>query len=266
MWANIGWQQFHLVLGNVDTPTQVIRGTIGLVLPDLAALQKRLKSIEAQMEGTMYSWGPVVCDDWAAVAVTGPWGNRFVVHAVEQPKPMRSLASLGGVDAPKMRTAHHRAAATFAVRGGAGIRYVEFEVGPGCAARVAKHYTDTFACPASVEAGTAAVTIGPGVHLLFTETAVVDTAADEAMRGVHLCIYISNFTATFDALHARGLTWTNPRFKYLDRCDTKEDAAQCYQFRTKDFVDDGGKFFELEHETRTCAHAQFFKHVHYTPK
>ena len=37
---------------------QVIRGTIGLVLPDLAALQKRLKSIEAQMEGTMCAAPP----------------------------------------------------------------------------------------------------------------------------------------------------------------------------------------------------------------
>ena len=68
--------------------------------------------------------------------------------------------------------------------------------------------------------GTAAVTVGPRVHLLFTETQA-DAAADNAMVGVHLCIYIANFSAVFDRLHEKSLTWTNPRFAYLDRCDTK---------------------------------------------
>ena len=39
---------------------------------------------------------------------------------------------------------------------------------------------------------------------------------------------------------------------------------QCHQFRFKDVLGtDGGKIYELEHETRASTHSQFFKRVYY---
>src|SRR5215510_16175840 len=48
MWVNVGEQQFHL-------PTrepQVIEGHVGLVVPDLDVLEKRLESIASGLKGS----------------------------------------------------------------------------------------------------------------------------------------------------------------------------------------------------------------------
>ena len=60
--------------------------------------------------------------------------------------------------------------------------------------------------------------------------------------------------------------WTNPRFEYLDSCDTKQEALECRQFRFKRFAPEGQAFFELEHEVRSVHHLQFAKPVEYTPR
>lgn len=73
MWINVGRAQFHL-------PTrspQVVRGTTGLVVPDLSALTERLAKVAPQLEGTKFGYR--VCND--AVEITCPWGNRLRLHA-----------------------------------------------------------------------------------------------------------------------------------------------------------------------------------------
>ena len=64
---------------------------------------------------------------------------------------------------------------------------------------------------------------------------------------------------------ARRLIWTNPRFAHLDTCDTWDEAVAGRQFRFKDLVDpaSGVKLLELEHETRSVRHFQFYKDVAY---
>ena len=49
----------------------------------------------------------------------------------------------------------------------------------------------------------AAVAVGPNVTLLFTDSEE-DAAADAAMVGVHIAVYIANYTHTVEALHAAG--------------------------------------------------------------
>src|SRR5438132_10822453 len=47
MWINIGRSQFHMPTGQ----PQVVRGHVGLVIPDRAALLKRLDSVREHLTG-----------------------------------------------------------------------------------------------------------------------------------------------------------------------------------------------------------------------
>jgi predicted enzyme related to lactoylglutathione lyase len=83
MWVNVGRGQFHL-------PTreeQVLRGTTGLVIPDLEALLRRLKNVGKHLEGTRFAYREV----GDCVETVCPWGNRIRVHApdVDRFGPMR---------------------------------------------------------------------------------------------------------------------------------------------------------------------------------
>jgi hypothetical protein len=78
IWVNVGRSQFHLP----TREAQVLRGTIGLLLPDLKALPKRLRYVGKQLEGTQFSFREAS----DTVEATCPWGNRFRCHA---PDPAR---------------------------------------------------------------------------------------------------------------------------------------------------------------------------------
>ena len=73
MWVNVGRGQFHLP----SRAPQVVRGTTALVLPDLAALLKRLDHVQKYLEGTQFSFR----EAGDVVETTCPWGNRIRVHA-----------------------------------------------------------------------------------------------------------------------------------------------------------------------------------------
>jgi len=79
MWVNVGRGQFHLPTRG---PAQVVRGTTGLVVPDLDALLKRLDYVRKYLEGTEFSFRKA----GDTVETTCPWGNRIRVHA---PDPAR---------------------------------------------------------------------------------------------------------------------------------------------------------------------------------
>src|SRR5437016_438362 len=51
MWVNIGRQQFHLPTGE----PQVVRGVVGLVVPDPGELTERLDAVRAPLRGTRRS-------------------------------------------------------------------------------------------------------------------------------------------------------------------------------------------------------------------
>src|SRR5215510_13095811 len=52
MWMNVGRSQFHLPSG----AAQVLRGHTGLVMPNRAALLRRLSGVRQPLEGTRFAF------------------------------------------------------------------------------------------------------------------------------------------------------------------------------------------------------------------
>lgn len=168
MWVNVGRQQFHLPTGQ----PQVIPGHVGLVLPDLEALRRRLEAVRPRLAGTQFAW-----DEWSEyLEVVSPWGNRYRCHA---PDPRFGDMALG-------------------------IPYVELRVEPGAAEGIALFYQRVMGAPACLvrEDGVAArVEIGTDQWLLFRETAEPRPAYD----GHHIAVYLAAFSAPYEFLKARDL-------------------------------------------------------------
>ena len=69
MWVNVGRSQFHLPANKA----QVLRGHTAIVLPDRAALLKRLTRARKHLEGTRFDFRELD----GCVEATCPWGNRI---------------------------------------------------------------------------------------------------------------------------------------------------------------------------------------------
>ncbi len=169
MWINVGQQQFHL-------PTrepQVFTGHIGVVMPDLEALQLRLKRAQERLAGTAFSWSV----ENGHVAVTCPWGNHFRCYA---PGPQFGEMTLG-------------------------IPYVEILTKPGTAEGICQFYTKVMQAPATyTEEKKEAVTcvrVGCAQELRFRET----TADLPSYDGHHIAVYIVNFSGPHEFLKRRNL-------------------------------------------------------------
>lgn len=52
VWINVGNEQFHLP----NNKPQVLRGHVGVVVPDLDDLQTRLRQIESRLSDTLFKW------------------------------------------------------------------------------------------------------------------------------------------------------------------------------------------------------------------
>jgi hypothetical protein len=172
MWVNYGRTQIHMP--SRDPQPQVIRGTMGFVVPDLEAVKARMKRVSAGLAGTRFSWK----DAGETVEATCPWGNRVRCHS---PSP-----DLGeGTEL--------------------GIVYVEFDVAPGTADGIARFYSEIMGAPSKViqrsGAPSAHVPVGRGQALYFTETDQPIPAYD----GHHIEIYIGDFSGPYRKLAERGL-------------------------------------------------------------
>lgn len=169
MWVNLGRSQMHLP---TNAP-QRLRGTIGLVVPDLALLKKRLEKILPALQGTEFRFE----DRGDHVSATCPWGNRFRCHA---PAPEFGETELA-------------------------MAYIEYEVPGGGAAGIAAFYSGIMGAPAEVisseGAPTASVSVGRDQRLLFRETA----AAIPAYDGHHMQVYLADFSGPYKRLLERGL-------------------------------------------------------------
>ncbi|HSI61203.1 MAG TPA: hypothetical protein VLA16_26835 [Ideonella sp.] len=169
-WINVGTCQFHLPLG----PAQVLRGTTGLVMPDLDALCERLQAVAPRLRGTHFGFER----RGTQVALRCPWGNRLRVHA---PDPAR----FG--------------------RMALGMPYVEIDTAPGTAAGIARFYRELLATPAQLgsdELGAfARVPAGLGECLLFRETGRELPPYD----GHHVQIAVADFSGVHRRLVERGL-------------------------------------------------------------
>lgn len=184
MWINIGQQQFHLPTGR----PQVLRGYVGLVIPDLDELPGRLAAVRPELARTRFDYA---VED-THIRVVSPWGNAIRCHP---PGPAFGEMTLG-------------------------MPYVEFPVEPGAADGIARFYRAAFGASTAVardEGGAATrVTVGPHQELIFRETADPVPVYD----GHHLQIYLAHFSDPHRWLEERGLVteesnWYQYRFQDL---------------------------------------------------
>jgi hypothetical protein len=170
MWVNVGMSQFHLPMG---TP-EVLRGVIGLVVPERQALLDRLTRIRKALGGTKFEFR----EGNDCVETVCPWGNRIHVHAPDNDR-------FGRIQL--------------------GMPYVRFDVRPGSAARIARFYREALNATAEVVkngAGPEArVQVGEKQYFYFRET----EAAERAFDGHHVQIYIADFSGPHRRLQELGL-------------------------------------------------------------
>lgn len=169
-WMNVGSSQFHLPTGRAE----VLRGVVGLVVPDLDGLLLRLGQVAPLLAGTQFGFerhGDVVL-------ATCPWGNRLRVHAP-------NAAQFG----PLLL----------------GMPYVEVDCAPGTVAGIARFYAEVLGARSSVgedvRGAFARIPAGLFGSLLFRETARPLPAYD----GHHVQISVADFSGPHRRLQARGL-------------------------------------------------------------
>lgn len=214
MWVNVGSQQFHLP----KSSAQVFRGRIGLVVPDLTALENRLtrlgKAFADRVRDTQFAWQR--SSDGTTVDVTCPWGNALRVHGASE--------AFGGMNL--------------------GMPYVEIDVASGGAAGIARFYKEIIDTPTRVEsdnAGTRAhVRVGRAQEMIFRETDAPQADYD----GHHVAIYLANFSRPYAALRQRGLV-------------TMETNEHEYRFQDVIDLDSGAVLATIEHEVRSMYHPMF---------
>jgi len=192
MWVNLGRSQMHL-------PTrepQRLRGTIGLVVPDLELLKERLARVVPGLAGTAFSFE----DHGDHVAATCPWGNRFRCHA---PAPRFGETDLA-------------------------MAYIEYDVPPGSAEGIARFYSEIMGAPAQVNPGDGApatsVSVGRDQRLLFRETG----GAIPGYDGHHMQVYLADFSGPYGKLAERGLVSKETdahEWRFVDIVDPKDNRA-----------------------------------------
>ena len=168
MWINAGAQQFHLP----QRTAQKWRGHIGVVVPDLDDLKRRLGAVSELLAGTQFDWSET--NDH--IAVTCPWGNAIRAYPP---------AAFPGIYL--------------------GIAYAQMDVPPGVAEGIADFYRQVFLAPAEVvddEAGRRVeVSTGVDQRLMYRETA--DEIGD--YDGHHIAIYVADFSSPHEFLVERDL-------------------------------------------------------------
>lgn len=171
MWVNVGRSQMHLP--SRQPVAQRLRGTVGLVLPDLERVERSLAGVRADLAGTAFDVKTV----HGTLEVTCPWGNRFRCHA---PDP-----AFGAIDL--------------------GMPYVEFDAPMGTADRIAAFYEAILGAPSRIEEveGVACAHVRAGVQqtLRFRESATDLPDYD----GHHVAIYIADFSSPYRRLIERNL-------------------------------------------------------------
>ncbi len=192
MWVNVGRSQFHLPTGGA----QRFRGRVGLVLPDLDALLRRLEAVRQPLTGTQFDF--TIYDGW--VDVVSPWGTHIRCH---QP-----AARFGSITL--------------------GMPYLELRVPVGVADGIARFYREILMAPTALEetntTPAACVAAGAGQALVFRETDVPQPDYD----GHHIQIYVANFSGPHAALRERGLISEESdqhQYRFVDIVDPASGAV-----------------------------------------
>lgn len=166
MWVNMGRSQIHLPSRN-PIP-QRLRGTLGIVVPDLKELESSLGTIEDKLTGTKFSF----VRKNNCIEASCPWGNQFRIH---EPSPEYGTMHLG-------------------------MPYLELNAPVGSAEQIARFYNEVFG--ASTHIGKrngqtcASVSTGNSQSLHFIETDRPQPEYD----GHHVAIYIADFLGPYEKL------------------------------------------------------------------
>jgi catechol 2,3-dioxygenase-like lactoylglutathione lyase family enzyme len=185
MWINIGRSQFHLPTGE----PQVLRGHVGLVLPDRAALLDRLAGMKSRFAATQFAFS----EGDGYVDVTSPWGNRLRCFD------------------PDDRFAES----------GRGMAYVCFDVPVGTASGIARFYRETLDATTEMsdEDGAVVANCAMGSHqrLVFKET----DAEPRDYDGHHVQVYVADIAGPYAKLESRGLAYekVDHQFRFKDIVD-----------------------------------------------
>ncbi len=193
MWINVGEQQFHLP----KRDAQKFRGHIGVVVPNLDDLKRRLDFIDRPMQGTEFSRD----EKEDHIALRCPWGNDIRAYG------------------PGFGTS-------------LGIPFAEVAVVPGSADGIARFYREVLDTPATARDGDedangggarcAEVSMGGNQRLIFRETE--DEIAD--YDGHHIAIYVANFSKPHAALAERDLiTEESDRHQYRFQAIVDPDSG-----------------------------------------
>ncbi len=211
MWVNVGIAQFHLPMGEPD----VLRGVTGLVVPDRGALLDRLAQVRKPLADTKFAFR----ESNDCVQTVCPWGNRINLHAPDEARFGRIVL---------------------------GMPYIEFDVRPGTAERIARFYREIMGALASVvENGSgrkARIQMGEKQYWYFRETEAPERPYDKH----HAQIYITDFSGPYRRLGALGLV-------------TMEVNEHEYRFKDIVDLDTREVLFTVEHEVRSQTHPLYLR-------
>lgn len=192
MWVNCGLSQFHLFGG----PAQVVRGTIGLVIPDRDALLARLHSVRAELAGSQFEFH----ESADCVEVVCPWGNRLRCY---EPN-----------------------AARFG-RMAIGLPFIEFDVQLGTTPRIAHFYREILHIPCEMQVdancAVAQALVGDHQYFRFRETATPEANYD----GHHVQLYLADFSGPHRRLNERGLITEESgqyQYRFVDIIDVESNV------------------------------------------
>jgi hypothetical protein len=188
MWINLGRQQFHV-------PTrspQVLRGHVGIVVPDLGALVTRLSGVREKLAGTRFGYA----EGGGSLTVTCPWGNELRCYA---PQPRFGDMALG-------------------------MPYVEFLVSRGAAQGIARFYEQAFGVSGVLapDHSSATIPIGRDQSLVFRE-------GDSTVPydGHHIAVYVADFAGPHRFLETHGLVTEESdqhQYRFKDLIDPESGA------------------------------------------
>lgn len=171
MWVNMGRCQVHLPSRNPSS--QRLRGTIGMVVPDLEEVETSLNQVGKQLGGTDFSY--IRKND--CIEAICPWGNRFKIHE----------------PAPEYGSMH------------IGMPYVELNAPPGTTKKISQFYQEIIGATTYIgtrnNSDCVSVSTGNLQYLHFIETEIPQPDYD----GHHIAIYISNFARPYEKLMKHGL-------------------------------------------------------------
>jgi hypothetical protein len=171
MWINMGRSQMHLP--RRDPSPQILRGTIGIVVPNLNEIEESLDTVKEQLIGSRFSYKRK--ND--TIEVLCPWGNKFNIH--------EPAAEYGNMQL--------------------GLPYVELSAPQASSKKIARFYAEIMG--ATVHNGQrrgapcASITTGSAQYIHFIETDEPQPDYD----GHHVAIYIADFAGPYDKLRERNL-------------------------------------------------------------